>query len=106
MATPNGDRGQQWIHPVLGDLALWYPAFVTYAAKGDINGAHFQGSHVAATEATLDKVMQVLQDHRDELLDRPLPGLEKLRALLAGKSTVSDGGSMCHEIWHWINGGH
>lgn len=111
MSAPTEDRGTQ-LHPTLGDLKLWYPAFERYAAASPLNGADFHGAHVE-TPASLDRVWQALEwlerNHGAELKANPLPSLEKLNTLLTGNGAPVrpfDEGSMCHMIWHWIHGEH
>ncbi|HEV2783663.1 MAG TPA: hypothetical protein VGX25_30115 [Actinophytocola sp.] len=107
MSGPNGDRGQQWIHPILGDLTVWYSTFEKYAAAAAVNGADFHGAHVEAP-ATLDRVWQILQDHAAEIEAQPPHTVEQLQSILEGKVPVGPyhEGSICHMIWHWIHGDH
>lgn len=107
MYVSDGGRGQQWTHPILGDLTLWYPTFEKYAAASSVNGADFRGPHIKEP-VTLDQLWQVLQDHEAEIAANPPHSLKRLQSILAGSTTVGTyhEGSICHMIWHWIHGDH
>lgn len=107
MSRPNGNRGQQWHHPILGDLTVWYPTFMKYAESPSVNGADFKGDH-NAEPITLDEVHRILQEHAAEIETNPPHSLARLQAILAGEVPVEPHheGSMCHMIWHWFHGDH
>lgn len=110
MSVPTKDQSPV-MHPVLGDLRLWYPAFEVYAAVALPADGHFHGPHEAAP-VSLARVLEGLNwlEEKNPNSLKLLPTLAQLRVLIG--ASEKDGadvgaaheGSPCHNLWHWIHG--
>jgi hypothetical protein len=110
MSVPTKDQPPV-MHPTLGDLRLWYPAYEVYAALALPADGHFHGPHVA-TPVELTRVLEGLrwlEEKNPGSLDL-LPTLDQLRVLIGASGEDADAvraaheGSPCHNLWHWIHG--
>lgn len=108
-------RPTHW-HPLVGDVARWYPVFVEYAAAVHVTDSPFHGPH-AAPMIGLDRVVEgldwLVRNHGEALDKHPLPSVEQLRGALGKRNGSEPGsqhrtnhdGSPMHNFWHWCHGG-
>jgi len=103
-------RASYW-HDLVGDVALWYPTFMAYAAAAP-NSGELHGPHTAEPVG-LDRVMDGLDwlavSHAEQLAKNPLPTVDEMRAALDTRNAITgieprDDGSPMHNFWHWCHG--